>query len=128
MLRALFVLMLAACSGSVTADYDCSGHSCMCADNGSCSKSPCDSTTSSCAFTCDTGSTCSGTCGDTCSVICNGASCTFTAGPNANLNCNQGKCDFTCNGICDTTSGPSAGVAVLHCQGTATNKSATGCH
>src|SRR5690348_6520403 len=54
-MRHVLLLITALCCACTPAvSWDCQGRSCTCTDGLTCTTSPCDATTSSCAFTCST--------------------------------------------------------------------------
>lgn len=114
---ALLVGMFAAsCGPSV-----CSGSSCACAGDESCSFNTCGASTAGCNFSCESNATCTGECGANCNVNCHGKSCTHTVGAGSNVACLGGTCDITCNGACTV-----AGSPKLTCKG-GTTQSIGGC-
>ncbi len=78
----------------------CSGTSCVCPANTTCSFHACDPKTQSCQLRCEAGSTCDGTCGPGCNVQCEGKSCTVEAGEGSDILCSAGTCNVTCTGTC----------------------------
>lgn len=101
----------------------CSGTSCDCPSDQSCSFDGCSASTDSCKYNCQSGSTCSGTCGSNCNVTCGGKSCTHTVGAGSSVTCSSGTCNITCNGTCSVAG---SGTITLTCSG-GTTASAAGC-
>jgi len=96
-------MCLAACSSQT--DLHCTGATCTCPADSSCTLDPEVCGPTGCTFTCGAGSTCTGRCGDLCNVSCErDSSCGISVARGGMIACAaHTDCDVTCAQDCVAT-------------------------